>query len=114
MYWRRFALADMPLDDSDKFQAWMLERWREKDALLEEYVSTGRFPASEDLEIFTKDSIGSIVKTQKNGFVETEVKPAHWWEILQIFMVLASFALASHVLSRTWHFARNGTMAGYA
>src|SRR6187402_611735 len=46
MYWRRFAVADIPLDDGVKFDLWLREKWYEKDAFVEQYLTTGRFPAS--------------------------------------------------------------------
>ncbi|KAI1330179.1 acyltransferase-domain-containing protein [Xylariaceae sp. FL0255] len=85
-YWRRFAVADMPLNDKDKFDAWLLERWYEKDALMEVYVSTGRFPASE---------VG--VK----GHIETEVKTQYWWEFLNIYVMLGSFGLIFNLMLKT-------------
>ncbi|KAI1767971.1 acyltransferase-domain-containing protein [Hypoxylon sp. FL1150] len=77
-YWRRFALADMPLDDQEKFDVWLRERWYEKDALLEQYVSTGRFPAN-----------GAGIK----GHVETEVRTQYWWEFVKIFVMLGTFGM---------------------
>ena len=43
-YWRRFRVSDMPLENAEEFGRWLLERWYEKDALMEEYLTTGRFP----------------------------------------------------------------------
>ncbi|KAI0160088.1 acyltransferase-domain-containing protein [Hypoxylon sp. FL1284] len=77
-YWRRFALADIPLEDQQEFDIWLRERWYEKDALLEEYVSTGRFPAN-----------GAGIK----GHIETEVRTQHWWEFMKIFVMLGVFGL---------------------
>ncbi|KAE8357131.1 hypothetical protein BDV27DRAFT_164806 [Aspergillus caelatus] len=45
MYWRRFAVSDIPLDDQKEFDAWLRARWTEKDQLLDEYFETGRFPS---------------------------------------------------------------------
>ncbi|RDW61901.1 putative RNA polymerase II transcription elongation factor (Ctr9) [Aspergillus mulundensis] len=46
MYWRRFAVANIPLDDQDEFDAWLRARWTEKDELLDQYFETGRFPSA--------------------------------------------------------------------
>ncbi|KAI1841528.1 hypothetical protein JX266_012280 [Neoarthrinium moseri] len=77
-YWRRFALADMPLDDQEEFDRWLRARWYEKDELLEQYVSTGRFPAN-----------GAGIK----GHIETEVRTQYPWEFLKVFVMLGGFVL---------------------
>ncbi|OHW99191.1 acetyltransferase [Colletotrichum incanum] len=74
-HWRRFRLADIPLDDPKVFDAWLRERWYEKDAIMEEYMSTGRFPASADI---------------KGGHLETEVRLKSWSELAQIFVVVGT------------------------
>ena len=72
-YWRKFRVADIPLDDQEKFNIWLREEWYKKDALMEEYMTTGRFPAS----------VGAEKK-----YIETEVRTRHHWEVLQIFAVV--------------------------
>jgi hypothetical protein len=110
MYWRRFALSDIPLDDTEAFEVWLRERWIEKDALLEEYVSTGRFPAAKDLEFETKKSNdGSVITSHKGGFIETEMKPAHWFEVFRVFMVLVGFGITANLLARFWNLVRCGS-----
>ena len=96
LYWRRFAISSLPLDDPEKFDLWIRKIWTEKDALLEEYVTTGRFPASPDSEMTGQ------LKVQEKGYIETEVRQAHWWEFLQIFSVLAAFGLVANILARVW------------
>lgn len=112
MYWRRIAVSTIPLDDAKKFESWMDHQWRIKDALLEEYVATGRFPASKSLEINTV--VDGKVETITNGdFIQTAVKPAHWWEVFNIFAVLAAFGLVFNILAKVWNVARHGNMVGY-
>ncbi|KAM0354291.1 hypothetical protein ACHAPU_001335 [Fusarium lateritium] len=77
-YWRRYKLSDMPLDDQEAFNRWLLEEWYKKDALMEEYMTTGRFPRMAD---------------GKLDYVETEVKTRQPWEILQVFTVAGIAAL---------------------
>ncbi|KAI5287571.1 hypothetical protein KEM54_005892, partial [Ascosphaera aggregata] len=43
-YWRRFAVDDLPLDDQEEFGRWLLQRWSEKNDLLERFYNEGRFP----------------------------------------------------------------------
>ena len=95
MYWRKFALKDIPLDDHDKFDLWLRERWLEKDALMEKYLTTGRFPGSPSTN-------GSVDGSVKEGFIETEVKLAHGWEVGNIFVVLGAFTLVFNLLGRVW------------
>ncbi|KXH32417.1 acyltransferase [Colletotrichum nymphaeae SA-01] len=85
-HWRRFHLADIPLDDAKVFDTWLRERWYEKDAIMEEYLSTGRFPASQDL---------------KGGFVETEVRLKSWIELGQIFVVLGIAGLVLRIVANS-------------
>lgn len=110
MYWRRFAVKDIPISDPEKFELWLRERWIEKDVLLEYYVANGAFPEDdvpkEDGAIDEKPSglrkrvtVGGkerIVTTSGGtdrdgkwgGPVETEVKIAGWGDVLSIFSAL--------------------------
>ena len=87
-YWRRFRVADIPLESQEAFDLWLRERWYEKDDLMELYVSTGRFPPSP----------GDAVTEGHEGFLETEVRTRHWSEVLQIFAVPVIFAVVVGVL----------------
>ena len=82
-YWRRFRVADIPLDTPEEFDIWLRDRWYEKDAFLEQYISTGRFPAS---------PADALTKGQE-PFLETEVRTRYPWEFLQIFSILGAFGL---------------------
>lgn len=82
-YWRRFAVADIPLGNAEEFDLWLRKVWREKDELLEQYVATGRFPAN-----------GAGIK----GHIETEVKTKYWWEFVKIFTMLGAFGLIFNVI----------------
>ncbi|KAH8652073.1 acyltransferase [Xylariales sp. PMI_506] len=85
-YWRRFALADMPLDNQEEFELWLRKRWDEKDQLMEQYVTTGRFPANT-----------SGIK----GHIETEVRTKHWWEFVRIYVMLGTFGLLFNFIYKT-------------
>jgi len=102
MFWRRFAVADMPLDDHEKFDLWLTERWSEKDVLLEHFVEHGSFPN-------TKAAINGVSNgAAKDNVIETEVKLAHWWEVGNIFIMLATFGLVANILARLWTAALYG------
>ncbi len=97
MYWRRFAVKDMPLDDPDKFELWLRERWYEKDNFIEHFLTTGRFPADKSA---TSDVASG---KEKDNFIETEVKLKSNFEVANIFVVLAVFALAANLLAKAWN-----------
>jgi len=92
-YWRRFRVADIPLGNQEDFDLWLRERWYEKDALMDQYIATGRFPPSPS-EAVTKGH---------QGFLETEVRARSRFEFLQIFIVLGVVGLLQNVLSKMWH-----------
>lgn len=98
MYWRRLAIADMPLDDPHEFDLWLTARWYEKDALMEHFLTTGRFPA-------TQAATNGEAKDfpEETSFIDTEVKLTHWWEVGNIFVVLAVAALLIHLVTRVWN-----------
>lgn len=95
MYWRRFAVSDIPLDDPKAFESWLSKRWDEKDQLLEQFKQTGRFPA--DIGNGSGKS-----KLKGVGYIDTEVKLAKWYEVGQIFVVLATLALITDIFSKLW------------
>lgn len=88
MYWRRFKISTIPLDDINKFEIWLRARWAEKDALMEQYMRTGRLPADEGVSQTPEG------ETRRGaGYIETQVKPYKWYEILQVFAPIATFVM---------------------
>lgn len=92
-YWRRFRIADIPLDDQKEFDLWLRDQWYKKDELMEEYMTTGRFPA--------------MVKSSTD-FVETQVRTKYPWEILQIFSVLGVSTLLWSNVMKVYRAATKG------
>ena len=92
MYWRRFAVSDIPINDSHAFEHWLRARWTEKDRLLEGYYRTGRFPADTGV---SKGRDGKIRRGA--GYIDTEVKPTNWYDFLQVFAPIGLFALVLYV-----------------
>ncbi|KAF5025091.1 hypothetical protein F66182_2792 [Fusarium sp. NRRL 66182] len=86
-HWRRFRLCDIPLHDQKAFDLWLREQWYKKDALMEEYMKTGRFPR---------------MASGKVDYIETEVKTRQPWEIVQIFTVVGTAALIWHNINKTF------------
>ena len=81
MHWRRFKVSTIPLESLEEFHAWLIERWNEKEVLLEEHAKTGRFPSSIEA-------------------ISTEVKLGRWWEIFQLCAVMAPLIAGLFVLSK--------------
>ncbi|KAK5018373.1 acyltransferase-domain-containing protein [Cryomyces antarcticus] len=105
MYWRRFWVGDIPVGDKDAFDKWLLERWREKDELLEQYVQTGRFPADEGSDSLITNGNGAAGKgaaAAGSGYIETEVRPRQPLEFLQIFSPVAATVLLINVIWKLW------------
>jgi hypothetical protein len=101
-YFRRFPVSSIPVENPKAFEEWVSKIWWEKEALLEYYVQNGRFPPSEDLD----PSVSGAPKG--SGWIDTEVKLAHWAEVGQIFVVVATFALLASIAARFWNFALYG------
>lgn len=92
MYWRRFPVSSIPLDDSHAFEHWLRARWTEKDRLIEGYLRTGRFPADKGV---SRSRDGKLHRGA--GYIETEIKPTYWYEFLQVFAPMGLFALVLYV-----------------
>ena len=92
MYWRRFRVANIPLDDSQKFDAWLRARWSEKDRFIENWYRTGRFPADTGS---SRDYQGNV--NAGAGYIESEVKPQRWYEFLQVFAPIGLLALVLYI-----------------
>ena len=91
MYWRRFAVSSIPIDNSKAFEQWLRNRWTEKDNLLEYYMRTGYFPADDGVET-TSD--GRTIRGA--GYIETEIKASRWYEFLQIFAPIGLISLVMY------------------
>ncbi|CAD6592195.1 MAG: hypothetical protein ASARMPRED_006106 [Alectoria sarmentosa] len=92
MYWRRFRVSSIPLDDPKIFELWLRSRWIEKDKFIEDYLRTGRFPADQGA---SKNSKGETIRGV--GHIEAEIKPKYWYEFLQVFAPIGLFALVLYM-----------------
>ncbi|KAL8802711.1 MAG: hypothetical protein Q9200_006490 [Gallowayella weberi] len=88
MYWRRFDVWTIPVEDDRAFDNWLRARWIEKDQLLDHFQKTGRFPADTGV-----DELPDGRKRRGTGYIETEIKPNKWYEYLQIFAPVGLLAL---------------------
>ena len=94
MHWRRFRIADIPIDDDKAFGDWVLARWREKDDLLQYFVENQRFPADEGVT----PNVNGGQPLKGAGWIETEVRPSHWFEWVKVFVPAAALALVVNVI----------------
>lgn len=60
MYYRRYAIEDVPYHNIDSMRDWVFDRWAEKDEILREYYSTKHFPFSPKSQRLNKGSIDSF------------------------------------------------------
>lgn len=113
MYWRRFAISSIPVRNSAAFALWVKQVWQEKEDLLEYYGQNGRFPSDDGVEIDALTQATAEPQLRHgSGFIETEVRIGHWYEVGQIFVVMAALAMVANVLARSWNLVKYGTLAG--
>ncbi|KAF9332244.1 hypothetical protein BG006_004898 [Podila minutissima] len=70
MHLRRFAIKDIPESESE-FVEWVRARWHEKDDLMEEFYTTGKFPSQLTLDE-SEDINGGETKEQRQVTHEDE------------------------------------------
>jgi hypothetical protein len=102
MYWRRFAVSEIPINDPTNFDHWLLERWREKDQLLEGYLQTGRFPANDGEDEAPNGTISSK-GAEGEGYIETEIRAKHWFEFLRIYIPMTALYLIIRLVGQLWY-----------
>ena len=96
MHWRRFRIKDIPMDDADKMHEWTMQRWREKDDLIEAFLQNGRFPA--DIEAVEIEGAKSKEGAEMSAYIDTEVRPRRIGEFLSMFVPVLASALVGWVL----------------
>ena len=92
MHWRRFKVSSIPLETPEDFHAWLIERWNEKEILLEEHAKTGRFSCS----------------INQGKAITTAVNLDGWWEIFQLGAVLAPLTAGLFAFARFISWVRPG------
>lgn len=92
MHFRRFKIADIPIDNDKSFDLWLRNRWREKDYLLEHFAQYNRFPEDEKWMMKQQQMIKAGGK--KRAFpaksIESQIKSNSLEEFLSIFAPLSS------------------------
>jgi lysocardiolipin and lysophospholipid acyltransferase len=104
MHWRRFAVKDIPTADPKAFDTWLLERYREKDVLLDFLKLHGRFPTVDESPIYADGNSPVIKEVTKTNMVSSHVGPYHAWEIAQIFASLLTLPIFWYVGKWLWWF----------
>lgn len=94
MHWRRFKVADIPIDDKASMHEWLDARWREKDDLLDAFQKTGRFPADKSAVHIE----GGPDDDLKTAYITTEVRPRATGEFLQMFAPVAAAGVVGRIL----------------
>ncbi|KAI7538992.1 acyltransferase-domain-containing protein [Hortaea werneckii] len=94
MHWRRYKVSEIPVDDKEAMSQWVLQRWREKDELLETFNKTGKFPGDKEAVLIEG---APQEKEWKTAYINTEVKPKTSGEFLQLFMPVTAAALVGRV-----------------
>ncbi|KAF2487451.1 acyltransferase-domain-containing protein [Neohortaea acidophila] len=90
MFWRRFKLADVPLDNDEAFARWLNNRWREKDYILEYFYKYNQFPDEAPQQALA--AARGQKKPKHAKAICTEVKGEGWQEFLSIFGPLTTAA----------------------
>lgn len=104
MYWRRYYIPDLPIDDPATFDHWLTERWREKDELLEYYHEHGRFPPNASID--GADS--------GQDYQESEVKLFYWWQLLEIHYLTLVLAFVAWIAAGSYNLVVYSTWRGAA
>ncbi|OMP82273.1 putative acyltransferase [Diplodia seriata] len=88
MHWRRFRIASIPLHSDKAFEAWLRNRWKEKDHYLDYYQRTGAFPSTDP---WKASSLAEMNKIRPAKSLEAQVKSGSWGEFLAIFAPITAF-----------------------
>ncbi|KAK3674467.1 hypothetical protein LTR78_005553 [Recurvomyces mirabilis] len=83
MFWRRYKISEIPLDNDAAFGRWLNNRWREKDYILEYFYKFGHFPANDPVSAL--EAVAGKKEPNHAKFISTEVKGGGWDEFLSIF-----------------------------
>jgi 1-acyl-sn-glycerol-3-phosphate acyltransferase len=90
MFWRRYRIQDIPTENDEAFGRWLMNRWREKDYLLEYFYKFGSFPNEEPVSALL--AVEGKKEPNHAKTISTEVKGGGWDEFLSIFGPITSAA----------------------
>ena len=95
MHWRRYRIKDLPMDDADAFHEWVMDRWREKDNMIEVFLKDGKFPA--DVEGVQIEGAPKE-KGFRSAYINTEVMPRSPIEFLAMFGPVVGAAVGGMIM----------------
>ena len=93
MYWRRFRISEIPVDNTKSFESWLRARWIEKDAYIEHYYRIGQMPCDRGITAMPDGT-----KRKGCGYIETTIKATAWHEFLQAFAPIGALSLVLYTL----------------
>jgi len=99
MYFRRFKISTIPLNNDKSFEVWLRNRWREKDYLLEHFSRFNCFP-EDDMWMVKQQKAGRkqfVAQPAKN--ITTQIKSNSLEEFMSIFAPLTSVLMIVFLLS---------------
>lgn len=99
MYFRRFKIADIPYQDDEAFSRWLVNRWREKDYMLDYFYKFGNFPAEDPAKAML--AVEGKRKPNPAKSISTSVKGGGWDEFLSIFGPITTAAGAMSSIDMT-------------
>ncbi len=104
MFFRRFKISDIPVENDDAFERWLINRWREKDYILEYFYMYNSFPADNAIQALA--AAEGKRKPNHAKMIGTEVKGGGWDEFLSIFgpITTAAGALSNVDLTEPLNF----------
>lgn len=99
MHFRRFRIANIPLDNDKAFDVWLRNRWREKDYLLEHFVRFNRFP-DDHLWMMKQRKAGRVdLVPQPAKCIAAQIKSNSLEEFMSIFAPVTSVLMALSLAS---------------
>lgn len=99
MYFRRFKISDIPVENDDAFERWLINRWREKDYILEYFNKYNAFPTEDPGKALA--AAEGKRKPSHAKMIGTEVKSGGWDEFLSIFGPITTAAGALSAIDLT-------------
>lgn len=103
---RRYRVADIPADE-DAFAEWLRQIWIEKDAMMAEFYSRGRFP------------IGGVIgleqtsPLEKEGRVQLPVRLNSLLDLTQIWFYLIPHMLIVHLAMNLYSGPNTSSLLAY-
>jgi len=110
IHWRRFKIADIPVEDVDGMQKWILDRWMEKDELLDVFSKTKKFPY--DPSAFAVDEVDNQSSDKGRGFIESKIRMRSTMELAQVYIPILTVVLIINILYKLYNFVMTGRFGG--